>query len=436
LKQKIKPIKPPKKMVQRFTQYIYLFILSIVLSTTPTFAYASKGSKDDNKPVAGKTPAIKVAPMISYQTSFAANRHLVSPESNAEAAIITEEALAEKEKAKGVFEELDRANRYIDDIVDKDLQVLPIGFKKTVGNGKVEVAVSRAEFYSQYAELTMYVRMTIPGEDGKEKILFLGADKVRFTAAGGISSFKAVLLGDFPLIESEDGYSVILKGAGGIGTGGEILDPNQTYAQVDCGQFKEAQIIAQVLIPRKTIIPLTDGTFLPIENARVTCDFKARIVGSLDNLVGSLTFRTPFSAPSADGFAFKVVNASFDISNAENPTSMGFPVGYVGDKTAAWQGVFIQNFTVYLPKQFKKKGSTARTSLSALNVLIDRTGFSGIVEANTPIFSINEGSASGWAMSLDRLKVSLVQNKLTEGSFAGSVAVSPDQPLCESNTII
>jgi hypothetical protein len=69
-------------------------------------------------------------------------------------------------------------------------------------------------------------------------------------------------------------------------------------------------------------------------------------VGSLDNLVGSLTFRTPFSSPSADGFAFKVVNASFDISNAENPTSMGFPVGYVGDKTAAWQGVFIQNFTV------------------------------------------------------------------------------------------
>jgi hypothetical protein len=239
----IKPIKPPKKMVQRFTQYIYLFILSIVLSTTPTFAYAAEGSKDDNKPVAGKTPVIKVAPMISYQTSFAANRHLVSPESNTEAAIITEEALAEKAKAKGVFDELDRANRYIDDIVDKDLQVLPIGFKKTVGNGKVEVAVSRAEFYSQYAELTMYVRMTIPGEGGKEKILFLGADKVRFTAAGGISSFKAVLLGDFPLIESEDGYSVILKGAAGLGTGGEILDPNQTYAQVDCGQFKEAQAV-------------------------------------------------------------------------------------------------------------------------------------------------------------------------------------------------
>jgi hypothetical protein len=72
-------------------------------------------------------------------------------------------------------------------------------------------------------------------------------------------------------------------------------------------------------------------------------------VGSLDNLVGSLTFRTPFSAPSADGFAFKVVNASFDISNAENPTELTpsrFPQGYVGDKTAGWQGVFIQNFTV------------------------------------------------------------------------------------------
>lgn len=254
---------------------------------------------------------------------------------------------------------------------------------------------------------------------------------MRFTRAGGISSFKAVLLGDVPIVDSPDSYTVIIKGSSGLGKGGEILDPNQTYAQVDCGEFKEAQLVAEVLIPRKTIIPLVESTLEPMEG-RVTCAFKAKIVGSVDNLVGSLTFKTPFAAPSANGFAFKVVNASFDISNSDNPTAIAFPTAYVGDKTPAWQGVYIQNFTVFLPKQFKKKGSTARTSLSALNVIIDKTGFTGLVEANTPIFTVNEGSASGWAMSLDRIRIGLVQNTVTQGEFAGKIRL----PVSKGSTLL
>jgi hypothetical protein len=340
----------------------------------------------------------------------------------------------ERIKAAGVFSELDKTGRFLEDLLEKDMLQLPVGFKKKLGTtGSVEVAVSRAEFFSQYAELTLYVRIKLPasGASSKEKILFFGAEKVRFTAAGGVSSFKALLLGDVPIVDSPDSYTVIIKGASGLGQGGEVLDPNQTYAQVDCGQFTEAQLSAEVLIPRKTIVPLTEGT-LEVMEGRVTCGFKAKIVGSLDNLVGSLTFKTPFSSPSATGFAFKVQNASFDISSSDNPTSIAFPTEYIGDKSFAWQGVYIQNFTVYLPKQFKKKGSTARSSLSASNVIIDKTGFTGIVEATTPILSINEGSASGWAMSLDRIRVSVVQNSLTEGGFAGKIRL----PVSQKSTLL
>jgi hypothetical protein len=419
-------------MVLRLSQYIRFILCLLFVGVQSAYAFTDK---DDKKPTGdGKTPVAQTIPTVNIRTSLAYNRHLVSPESDMEAAHVTVDAASERLKAAGSFSELDKSGRYLDDLADKDLLQLPVGFKKKLGTtGSVEVAVSRAEFFAQYAELTMYVRIALPSsaEGSKEKILYFGAEKVRFTRAGGISSFKAVLLGDVAVVDSPESYSVIIKGAGGLGSGGEIADPNQTYAQIDCGQFTEAQISAEVLIPRKTLIPLTEGTLEPMEG-RVTCAFKAKIVGSVDNLVGSLSFKTPFSAPSTNGFAYKVVNASFDISNSSNPSAMTFPTGYVGDQTDAWQGVYIQNFTVFLPKQFKKKGSTDRSSISALNVLVDKTGFSGIVEVNTPIISINEGSASGWAMSLDKIKVGVVQNALTEGSFEGQIRL----PVSKGTTLL
>lgn len=421
-------------MVHRFTRYIHLFILCVVmLNVQSVFAHDAKNGKDDTKPT---VPSSAVLPVATKVRTVAAYRHLVSPESDAEATFVSADAAAEKDKAAGTFTELDKTGRYLEDLLSKDLLQLPIGFKKKVGNGSVEVAVSKVEFYAQYAELTLYVRMKLPnsgagaGTQEKDKTLFFGAEKVRFTSAGGISSFKAVLLGDVTLSDGgTNGYTVIIKGATGLGQGGEITDPNQTYAQVDCGTFTEAQISAEVLLSTKTVIPLTEGTFEPIEG-RVTCLFRAKIKESVDNLVGSLTFKTPFASPSANGFAFKVQNASFDISNGDNPTAMAFPVGYKGDMTPAWQGVYIQNFTVVLPKQFKKKNSSARSTLSAFNVVIDKTGFSGLIVTNTTIFSINEGSASGWAMSLDSIRVGIVQNTLTEGTFAGKLRL----PISKNST--
>ncbi len=413
-----------------FRRHLHLLLCLLLIGMQNV--YANTG-KDDKKP-SGKSKIVNASSVFN-RISFAANRHLVSPENDIDAAYVSEGAVDERLKATGIFSELDKSGRYLEDLLEKDMLQLPIGFKKKLGtSGNVEVAVSRAEFYAQYAELTLYVRMSLPasGSNSKEKILYFGAEKVRFTRAGGISSFKAVLLGDVPIVDSQDSYTVIIKGANGLNQAGQITDPNQTYAQVDCGNFTEAQIIAEVLIPRKTIIPLTETTLEPITEGRVTCAFKAKIQNSVDNLVGALTFKTPFASPSATGFAFKVVNASFDLSNSDNPSSMVFPGGYNGDQTPGWQGVYIQNFTVYLPKQFKKKNSTARTSLSVFNVVIDKTGFTGVIEANTPIFSINEGSASGWAMSLDKIKVGIVQNTITEGSFAGQLRL----PISKKTTLL
>ena len=389
--------------------------------------YAHTDRRKAKKP-GEKAALISTRPSVFVNTSLAANRHLVSPESDIETAYVSEEAADERTKAAGVFSELDKTGKYLDDLVDKDMLQLPVGFKKTLGNGSVEVAVSRADFYAQYAELTVYVRMTLPssGLSSEEKTLFFGAEKVRFTSAGGISSFKALLLGDVVLTDKDSEYSVIIKGSNGLGGGGEVEYPNQTYAKVDCGSFTEAQLTAEVALSRKTAIPLTEGTLEPMEG-RVTCEFRAKIKNSIDNLTGALTFKTPFSSPNVSGFAFKIINAAIDLSNGSNPDNISFPVGYKSDMTSAWQGVYIQNFTVFLPKQFKKKNSSTRASLSALNVVIDHTGFSGLIEAKTPIFSVNEGSASGWGMSLDYMRVGIVQGTLTEGIFNGKIRLPISQ---------
>lgn len=142
-------------MVLRLSQHTRLLLCLLFVGVQS--AYASD-NKDDKKPTKDGLPTVQALSAVNIRTSLAYNRHLVSPESDMEAVNVTDEAADERLKASGTFSELDKSGRYLDDLLDKDMLQLPVGFKKKLGTtGSVEVAVSKVEFFSQYAELTMYV---------------------------------------------------------------------------------------------------------------------------------------------------------------------------------------------------------------------------------------------------------------------------------------
>lgn len=363
----------------------------------------------------------------------------VAPASDAQMAIVSDSSSSERQKARSVFAALDAENQYQDSLSSfEDLRVLPIGIRKKVGNNTIELAITKGTIYANKAELTVYIRMTMPVSDpnssAKERQLFFGADQVGITRSGGLTGdFRAVLLGDFILPLRS--FTIILKGGGGLAPNGQV-NGAVTYAQFSCGSgFKEARLVADVVFPRDVLVPLDPSqNFEPFpSNQRVRASFDFFSTKGLHDVLISLTFNTPFAVANHERFAFVVSNVSLDLSTVNNPTNFTTPQGYpVATQDPTWQGVYIQQFSLILPPEFKKKTTGERVGLTAQNVLIDKLGFTGTVSAGIvgqPVLPLDQGDASGWKFGVDRFSVSFMTNKLVGGSFAGriSLPVNPDE---------
>ncbi len=355
----------------------------------------------------------------------------VAPATDAQMVTVSDSSSAERQKARSIFGVLDAADQYRDSVSYDDLVRLPVGIRKKVGNNTIELAIAKGIFYPNKAELTVYVRMTMPVSDPnssvKERQLFFGADKVGITRMGGLTGdFRAVLLGDFILPLKN--FTIILKGGEGLSPNGLVNDP-LTYAEFSCGSgFKQARLVADVVFPREVLTPLNPEDFEPLDaNSRVKGTFDFFSTKGLHDVLIQMNFNTPFAVTGYDRFAFIVNQVALDLSTVNNPTAITFPEGYPTQaQDATWQGVYIQQFSLILPPEFKKKSTGERVGLTAHHVLIDQLGFTGTVAAGTinqPVLPLDQGDASGWKFAVDNFSLSFLANKLRGGSFAGRISL-------------
>ena len=335
--------------------------------------------------------------------------------------------------ARGVFQYLDSKadGGYKESVSYDDLVVLPVGLRKQIGNTTADVGILKAAFFSDHAELTVFVRLktkvTDPNATIKERELFFGADRVSFTKAGGIKEFDAVLLGD--VILNMGKWTVIVKGGLDMSTG-TIDKATTTYATIDCGKFREAQLVAEVVFPRDVLIPLGAApTFTPSTTGRVTAGFTATVTDGLADLYANISFgNKAFAIADYQKVGFIVNNAVIDMSDKRNSSVMNPSTlpPYYGTIDERWQGFFMQNLSIILPSEFQENGKPAdRISISAYNLLFDRAGVSGkfeIIKPRTnPILSIGKGNAGTWAFSLERFSITIAKNSPVEGDFKGEI---------------
>ena len=273
-------------------------------------------------------------------------------------------AESEVTKAQNMFVGLDAQNQYRDGLNSfDDLAELPIGIRKKVGNNTIELAIASGFVDTDHAELTIYLRMTMPVTDPNDpsvttRQLYFGADQIRMTRMGGLTGdFRAVLLGDFTIPYKS--FTIKLKGGNGLSPQG-IVNEALTYAEFTCGNgFKQARLVAEVTFPRTTLVPLdANNNFEPVANplARVKGTFDFFSTKGLHDVLIQMNFNTPFAVAKYERFAFVVSNVALDLSTVNNPTNFIVPEGYpVTDNT--WQGVYIQQFSLILPPEFKKKST-------------------------------------------------------------------------------
>ena len=353
-----------------------------------------------------------------------------APSTDAEFTRVTSAAADERTEARRAFASLDARDQYVEgNLAYEDLVTLPVGIRKKIGENTIEMAVAKAVFLSDKAELTVYIRMTIPVADVStgttERVLYFGADQVGVTRNGGLTGdFHALLLGDFVLPLRN--YSIILRGGVGMAPNGQVSQA-LTYAEFTCGSgFKEAKLVADVVFPREVLVPV-DRVNYQEQPGRVTGHFEfTSSKGLHDVVIDNISSSSAFAIQGISRFAFELDGLAIDLSQSANPLSFVSPEYFPQTASPTWEGVYLRNLKVILPPEFRKKNSTQRIAIQAQNVLVDRLGFSGRVgvgsAGNGPL-SLEEGDASGWKFAVDRVDLDIWANHLRGGSFAGRIAL-------------
>lgn len=325
-----------------------------------------------------------------------------------------------REIAKAEFEKIDKGNRYSASLSPDDLNELPIGLFKNVGNTTVTIGVSNAVFYSTYAALTVFAKVTIPQEPRE---IYFGISGLKLSYKGGIiGDAKLVLLGDVPIRLGGGTAALKLKGSMDMKTG---QAKDLTYVTIDCNGFKELGVTADLMFPRSMLVPLkSDGERDTNEKAQVQASFST-VVRDWNDILISVDL-PPFEVAPLKGVGFHISQAIYDGSDIRNSDDIKYPPGYEtkympAETPELWRGVYIKELEITLPKQFLWRNQPdKRASFGGKNVLIDNNGISGNLFANNVL---PDGSAAGWSFSVDHIGIDLEANHLTGAAFSGMLGL-------------
>lgn len=327
--------------------------------------------------------------------------------------------------AMAVFKTIDSTNNNTELLAQKNLSMLPIGIKKTINKTQYMLGISNAKFTPEYTELTAFVRIIIPQIDslGKQKELFFGANNIKLSHKGGlIGDTNLVLLGDFPLKICGDKALLILKGGMNMSTGAV---ENKTYVTIDCNGFKELGITADVEFSRSIIEPIDASNKVIGKTQRVTGNFKTTVTNWNDILIDISLPK--FQLTSFKGTCFELNKAVIDLSDLRNSENVTWPENYARDYLVPgsenlWRGLYVKSLLITLPEEFKFSSSKGRVTFQATDLLIDRMGVSGNFTGNN-ILNIDQGSAGGWAFSVNNINLKFRANALVAGGFGGAIVL-------------
>jgi hypothetical protein len=310
----------------------------------------------------------------------------------------------EEQRISDLLAKLEAEDRTVEELISEDLTHLPVGIKRTVGNTTIIIAVDSALITPQGMFINAYTQIVLPGTTEK---ISLAARNILITPSGIDQSApgRLVMISECH-IKLNDQLTLSLPANG------------QNYIDWDCYGFRSVNL--------NGVFEFSDQFFTPdpemAENQdKVTAPFEVNI-SDLNSILVSTSI-TPFRLKSAGEITFVVSNASADMSDYSNCEGFAWPVGYqniLPDAPQLWRGFFMKDMIVYLPGELGS--STDRSSVSAHNLLIDENGITGIFSASN-VLPLNRGSASGWPFSINRISISLTENRLSAGDLEGLLGV-------------
>lgn len=340
------------------------------------------------------------------------------------AAPLSEDTEGQRKQAVEQFARLDQTNNFIEHLSLTDMNLFPVGIQRTVSNINYTLAISSIQFFQEYAELTLWGRVTVPQGDNGGRTLFFGAQGIKLSNEGDIvGEARLVLLGDVEIPINNGAASLALKGGFNISSG---IGTNQTYMSIDCQGFRELGITAEVILSDALVRKVDEKGNCNPGDTKVSASFST-VIRDWNDILMSLSLPR-FEIVGLDGFIFDARAAIFDFSDTRNADGVQYPAGYqeqylIPGNANLWKGIYIDEMSITLPKQFtSRQDSSKRVSFISHHMLFDHNGISGIFEARN-ILTFDNGSAGGWPFSVERLSIELMANNLSGAKFGGQIGL-------------
>ncbi len=308
-------------------------------------------------------------------------------------------------------------NGNVSNLIDNTIPtLLPFGLSKEVAGYKQTIVLDSITFTPEGGFLTAYTAIKHPKSD--DTVLAFKATNAQFDNGGFTGDARLQLIADAD-IKIADSTSLIFK-------------KNGTYVEWGCNGFEQLGLNCEVIFDRNFIVPENPDGTIDSTGAQVTTQFQTA-VQSWDELVIDISI-SPFQFRKLKGFGFYVTNAVFDFSELMNSPNIIFPTGYMTPSmpepnSPFWQGFFLKQMQIKLPPEFKNNNSNERIYFEASNILIDELGFTGNL-AGYNLLDLENGTAGGWAFSLDTISVSIFTNQFQNVNLGGDIQL----PVMEDGT--
>lgn len=320
-------------------------------------------------------------------------------------------------QANSLLSKIEEENRFVEYLTEGVVFELPVGIRKEIGGMQYSLVIHQMKLSPNKAYLDAYILIEIPQLE--QKLAFMGKG-IAFTNKGGITGVGTVeLIGNFNIPFAGNKVMLTLLG----GNLENLSGSSPTYATFDCYGFKEMGIKADVEFSRDLLKKENADGQLAEENLKVNFE---TVIEDWNNFIVGVSI-PKFQLSRLEGVSFAVRDAVFDFSDIRNPSGMNFPEGYQSNLPESlsinhWRGFYLREVNITLPTQFNKNGSDQPTSINAYDLIIDNTGITGAFNAQN-LISLNEGTSSDWAMSLDSIGFSMIQNNLQSAGFKGEIIV-------------
>lgn len=204
-----------------------------------------------------------------------------------------------------------------------------------------------------------------------------------------------------------------------------------SYLTFDCEGFQGVFAQGEVVFSPDVIKPV-DSQGDVITGDTVVASFKTSFT-SWSNWVATVKFDTQgeqggndknlFVYGELEDYIIGVDEAYIDHSTEDNPEGMVFPENYQMNSGPDWQGVYLKTVQVILPEWIKSfDDGDERVHLIGEDLIIDGQGLTGVITADN-VLTQKEGSMGKWPITVDEVRLKILQNSLAEAYFSGDLKI-------------